>query len=76
MGERKRARWVGHVVCMWMRNSIESFVGKREGKVAARDLSLNRGIILKLFLKKQVIRVCTGLYWLRKQSSSGLPWTR
>jgi len=34
-----------------------------------RDLSIKRGIILKLCLKKQVIRVCTGLYWLIKQSS-------
>jgi len=41
-----------------------------------RNLSINRRIILYLCLKKQVIRVCTGLYWLRKQSSRGLSWTR
>ena len=41
-----------------------------------RDLSIKRRIILKLCVKKQVIRVCTGLYWFRKQSNRGLSWTR
>ena len=50
------------------------FVGKPEGKGPLRRRMKNARIILKCILKKRDRRTCSGLMWLRIETSGGLLW--
>jgi hypothetical protein len=43
-----------------------------EWKYLFGDVGIDGKIVLKWILKKQVVRMCTGLSWLRMGCSSGL----
>jgi hypothetical protein len=52
-----------------MINTYNIFVGKPERKYNLGDQGIKRNAILKWFLKKYGVRLCTGLNQLRTESS-------
>jgi hypothetical protein len=70
----RRMRWVGHAARMKDEKCVQNFSRKPEGK--RRDISENLGIVRRIILtwilKKEDMKMWTGVIWLRIETRGGV----
>jgi hypothetical protein len=69
----RRMRGAGHVArTVQMRNEFNTRSDNLKERERMEDLGIGGKIILKWFLRKESVKVCTGFIWLRTGTSDGL----
>jgi hypothetical protein len=65
LNNRRRMRWVEHVVCMGLEMHTKFWLGNLRGRDYLEELGIDRRMILKWILGKWGCWVWIGFIWLR-----------